>query len=111
MPYLAPPPNRLDRRKPLRLQSNPEKVEPVSTYALVNPIPPAGGLSAGRGRHGSMKLDKGRERERGDMRPLIALLAPESSPTKGRIAGLGNCRQPVAKTVRGQSTAPSWPDT
>ena len=25
-----------------------------------------------------MKLDKGRERERGDMRPLIALLAPES---------------------------------
>ena len=40
----------------------------VLDFVQANPSP-AGGLSAGRGRHGSTKSAKGRERGRGDMRP------------------------------------------
>ena len=69
-------------------------------FYFVQPVPPIGGRSTGRGRHGSINPANGRERKRGGMRFSLALMSPESESEPPRRKAASGIARRVSHALR-----------
>ena len=74
-------------------------------FYFVQPVPPIGGRSTGRGRHGSMNPANGRERKRGGMRFSLALMPPESETEPRRRKAASGIARRVSHALRSPAEA------